>query len=211
MPRMHAVFRRATARTRGLRTLLLVAGTAVPGLALAHPEAGTAMAFASGFAHPFGGLDHLLAMFAVGMFAAGLGGRALWAVPLAFLAFILAGGGLAMLGVQVPFVEAGIALSIVALGLAVALGRPWPVAAAMALVAVFAVFHGHAHGSEMPANASGLGYALGFTSASALLHLAGILAGVMVGSLGRERAPALMRVTGMVFAVIGVGVLAGVA
>lgn len=181
-----------------------------PGIAIAHPEGGAALAFASGFGHPFGGLDHLLAMFAVGLFAAGLGGRALWAVPLAFIAFMVAGGMLAMAGVGVPFVETGIAVSIVALGLAVALGRSWPVAAAMALVAVFAIFHGHAHGTEMPADTSGLGYALGFTAATAVIHAAGVLAGVLAGRVGRERAPGLMRVAGGLVAVIGVGVLAGV-
>lgn len=182
----------------------------VPGIAAAHPEAGATLAFAAGFGHPLGGLDHLLAMFAVGLFAAGLGGRALWAVPLAFVAFMLAGGVLAMAGVHVPLVETGIAASIVALGLAVALGRSWSLAAAMALVAVFAIFHGHAHGTEMPADASALGYALGFTAATAVIHVGGVLAGVLAGRVGRKRAPGLMRVAGGLVAVIGVGVLAGV-
>jgi urease accessory protein len=177
----------------------------LPTLASAHVGIGDAHGFAHGFGHPLGGVDHVLAMVAVGMFAAGLGGRALWAVPLAFVGFMAVGGALGMAGMAVPFVETGIALSIVALGLAVAARREWPVAAAAALAGLFAVFHGHAHGAEMPLGASAAGYALGFVAATALLHLAGI--GVGLAGL---RAP--WRVTqlgGAAVALAGVAVLVG--
>ena len=126
-----------------------------------------------GLSHPLGGLDHILAMVAVGMFAANLGRRAVWAVPLTFMSLMTLGGALGIAGIAVPFVEFGIALSIVVLGLAVAAKWNWPLAAAMALVGVFAVFHGHAHGAEMPVDAAGAEYAAGFILATGVLHIVG--------------------------------------
>lgn len=118
----------------------------------------------------------MLAMIAVGMLAAVLGGRALWAVPAAFMTMMAVGAAMAIGEVNLPFVELGISLSVVALGLAVALRLPLPMAA-MGLVGFFAVFHGYAHAAEMPIDASGASYAAGFLAATGILHLAGIAAG----------------------------------
>lgn len=193
--------------TRGALAALLALS---PSLAFAHPGHGEAVGFAHGFWHPVGGLDHVLAMVAVGIFAANLGGRALWAVPATFVALMAAGGALGMYGVAVPFVEIGIAASVIVLGSAVALGwKNWPLGAAMALVGFFAVFHGHAHGTEMPADASALTYAAGFMLATALLHVVGIGAGIAIGKAG-ARAPRLTQALGAVVAVAGIGLLTGV-
>jgi urease accessory protein len=180
-----------------------------PTLAMAHTGAGDTMGFLHGFAHPLGGLDHVLAMLAVGILAAVLGGRALWLIPLSFLSVMLLGFALGLLQVELPLVELGIALSSVAIGLAAMTRHPLPLSAAMTLVAVFAVFHGHAHGAEMPATTEGLGYAAGFLSATALLHLAG-LAGIigMVRLTGRH-ARLVSRIAGGAIALGGVGVLSG--
>src|SRR5688572_17148307 len=118
----------------------------IPTAAFAHAGHGGHDGLLSGFMHPMGGLDHVLAMVAVGVFAAVLGGRALWLVPASFVAMMLAGFALGANGIDLPMVELGIALSSIVIGGAAALGRPMPVAAAMALVGTFAVFHGHAHG-----------------------------------------------------------------
>jgi urease accessory protein len=148
--------------------------------AFAHPEIGAASDLAHGFMHPIGGLDHVLAMGTVGLFAALLGGRALWAVPSSFVGMMLVGGALGFLGIQVPAVETGILASIIVLGAVVALGRPLPVGVAMALAGAFAIFHGFAHGAEMPVEAGAIPYSLGFALATALLHGTGILAGLVL-------------------------------
>ncbi len=122
----------------------------------------------------------MLAMIAVGMLAAAIGGRALWMVPAAFMTMMAVGAALALAGVNVPFVEVGISLSVVALGLAVALQLPLPMAA-MGLVGFFAIFHGYAHLAEMPIDASGASYAAGFLVATGMLHLVGIAAGIGLG------------------------------
>ena len=193
-----------------MRILLALAILALsPTLAFAHAGVGHDAGFFHGFEHPIGGLDHLLAMVAVGIFAFVLGGRSLWLVPLSFVGMMVVGFALGAGRIDMPFVELGIALSSVVIGGAAALGRPMPLAAGMALVSVFAVFHGHAHGAEMPEAAGALTYALGFATATALLHLAGIAAafGVagMAGRFGRTAAQA----AGAVFAIGGVGLLAG--
>src|SRR5712691_13125768 len=142
---------------------LLLAATA----AQAHIGVGDAVGFVHGFTHPISGIDHVLAMVAVGLFAAQLGGRALWLVPLAFVAMMGVGGAFGMAGANLPLVEIGIGLSVVVLWLAVAVGFHLPTAGAMALVGFFAIFHGHAHGAEMPEAASGLEDGLGFVVATA--------------------------------------------
>jgi urease accessory protein len=192
-----------------MRALLALAFTFVSTAALAHGGHGDAAGILHGFAHPLGGLDHVLAMIAVGVFAFVLGGRAIYLVPLSFVAMMVVGFGLGMGGVEVPFVELGIALSSVTIGGAAALGRPMPTAGAMALVGVFAIFHGHAHGAEMPVDASGLSYALGFVAATALLHAAGLAAAFSgAGALGKLGRP-VTRIAGSLFALGGIGVLAG--
>jgi urease accessory protein len=144
------------------------------------------------------------------VFAANLGGRALWAVPLTFVSVMAVGGALGVAGIAVPFVETGIAFSVIVLGLAVALRWQWPVAAAMALVGVFAIFHGHAHGAEMPVDASGLEYGVGFMLATALLHVVGIGLGLGVARFGRVYSPRVVQIGGAAMAVAGVGILTGV-
>ena len=187
---------------------------AFPSIALAH--AGLAQAglgpvagLAHGFGHPLGGVDHILAMLAVGAFAAVLGGRALYLVPLSFIAMMVLGFALGLAQVQVPYVELGIAFSSIAIGAAAALGRPMPLAGAMALAGLFAIFHGHAHGAEMPASADGLAYGLGFLLATALLHLAGLAATLALAHVAGRHGPALARGAGALFAFGGIGVLAG--
>lgn len=170
--------------------LLVAALVLVPTAASAHPGLPHTHDFITGFAHPLGGLDHVLAMIAVGLLAVQLGGRALWFVPAAFVVTMAAAGVLGMSGVAIPQVETGIALSVVVLGAVVALRIGMPVGIAMAMVAVFAVFHGYAHGVEMPAGegASGLLYGAGFIAATVLLHGAGIASGLMIA-----RAPQGLR------------------
>jgi urease accessory protein len=193
-------------RARALLPLLLIA---LPTAALAHTGHGETSGFVHGFEHPIGGIDHILAMVAVGVFAFVLGGRALWLVPLSFVLMMGAGFLLGIGQVDLPFAELGIALSSVVIGAAAAWGRPMPVAGAMALVGVFAIFHGHAHGAEMPVDTSGLEYAAGFIVATALLHAAGIAAAMGVAKLvGRYGRP-VAQVAGGLFALGGVGVLAG--
>jgi len=181
--------------------------TAMP--ALAHTGGGSASGFVAGFGHPLLGLDHLLAMVAVGLFAAVLGGRALWLVPASFVAMMAVGGLLALDGVGLPMVETGIALSVVVLGAAVALRVQLPVAAAMAVCGAFALFHGHAHGTEMPAAASAASYAAGLVIATAVLHATGVGLGLLASRASRLAAPWAIRTAGSLVALLGGGLLAG--
>jgi urease accessory protein len=161
--------------------LLALAFALMPTAALAHPGHDV-HGLVHGFAHPFGGFDHLIAMVAVGLYAWQLGGRALWLVPATFVAVMAAAGALGIAGMPLPGVEIGIAASVIVLGAIVALRVKMPVAIAAALVGVFAVFHGHAHGTEMPLDASGVAFAAGFLAATALLHVAGIALGKLIAS-----------------------------
>lgn len=164
----------------------------LPQVALAHPGHGAATGAEAGFLHPLMGTDHILAMVAVGLLAALRGGRALWALPLSFLALMSAGAALGMAGVALPYAETGVALSIVVFGLAAMIGLQAPVALLATLVGTFAVFHGYAHGAEMPETASGLSFGLGFLAATALLHVAGLGLGIGLARIGASRAaPAL--------------------
>ena len=188
--------------------LLALATIGLPAVAHAHTGVGDTGGLVHGFMHPVGGLDHVLAMVAVGVFASILGGRALWLVPTSFVVMMAVGGILGMQGVNVPFVEIGIAASVVVLGLAVALRWNPPTAAAMGVVSLFAIFHGHAHGAEMPLDASGMQYAIGFMAATALLHIAGVGLGVAIGRISANSATAL-RFGGGALALAGVGLLTG--
>ncbi|MFG1190293.1 HupE/UreJ family protein [Xanthobacter flavus] len=195
---------------RTIRTAAAAAAlTLLPQFAFAHTGVGDVHGFSHGFAHPLGGLDHLLAMVTVGIFAWQLGGRAVWAVPATFVGLMAVGGALGISGIDVPFVELGIALSVIVLGGVVAFGVKAPLAAAMAMVGFFAIFHGHAHGAEMPADASGLAYGLGFMSATALLHVAGLGLGMAIGRFGELHGEKFVRGAGAAVAVAGVGILAG--
>jgi urease accessory protein len=186
--------------------LLLVASTA----AYAHTGVGTTSGFTHGFVHPIGGIDHVLAMVAVGLFAAHLGGRALWAVPSSFVTVMVGGGVAGMGGLELPFVEIGIGLSVVVLGAAVAFRLYLPTLAAMALVGLFAIFHGHAHGAEMPETASGFEYALGFVLATAGLHGCGIGLGLVLGRMGEAAGGRIARIAGSAMALAGLAILGGV-
>lgn len=175
-------------------------------LALAHPDAGVSGAhatggFAAGFAHPLTGLDHALAMLAVGLWAMQLGGRALWAVPAAFVATMLIGAGLGQAGLRLPMLESGIVASVVVMGLCVAMAVRPPVAVAAAGVALFAMYHGHAHGVEIPVGASSTAYAGGFAISTALLHAMGIGLGVCLTQI---RSRSALRVAGGAVALGGV-------
>ena len=161
--------------------LTLAFGFAVP--AEAHEIAGNAGGFASGFKHPLFGFDHLLAMLAVGIWGAQMGGRRVWALPMTFPLIMALGGIAGMAGLYLPEVEFGIALSVLVLGLAIAFAwRPFePVA--LLLIAVFAVFHGYAHGLELPSAADPASYSAGFVIATGLIHVVGIGIGLLIGKL----------------------------
>lgn len=194
---------------RSLSYLALALLTLLPSVAFAHVGHDHGSGLVSGFLHPLGGLDHLLAMLAVGLFAWHLGGNARWLVPVAFVAAMALAGAIGMAGIGVPLVEVGIALSVVVLGLLIALRRRLPTGIAMAIVAGFAVFHGHAHGAEMDPTASGLAYGLGFVLATGLLHGAGILAGMGLASLGSGSGLRIARASGAAIALAGVLILTG--
>jgi urease accessory protein len=173
----------------------------------AHTGAGSTQGYMSGFAHLFSGPDHILAMVAVGLYSAFLGGRAMYVVPVAFVSMMAVGGIVGISGVTLPLVEMGIGLSVLLLGAAVALRIELPTLAAMALVGFFAIFHGHAHGSEMPVNVSGLGYAVGFVLATALLHIIGIVLGLSTTLVPARYSKSITQVGGAAIAIAGVGLL----
>jgi urease accessory protein len=180
--------------------------TLLSGAGHAHTGAGAADGFAHGFMHPVGGLDHVLAMVLVGLLGASLGGRAIWALPAAFLAMMAGGGVLGLSGFALPMVEAGIAGSVIILGAALALKLNPGVLAAAAVCGFFAVFHGFAHGAEMPVDASGAAYGAGFLLATALLHAAGAAAGVAFSKLGG--AP-VARLAGAAASLAGIAIFTG--
>ncbi|WP_064685249.1 HupE/UreJ family protein [Rhizobium bangladeshense] len=189
--------------------LLALAAVALPAVASAHPAVGEAAGFSHGFAHPLSGLDHVLAMVMVGVLAFQLGGRALWLLPAAFVMVMAIGGALGVTGVNVPFVEAGIALSVIVLGAVVALNVRAPLAAALGMVGFFAIFHGHAHGAEMPEDAAGAAYAAGFMIATGLLHVAGLSLGYVIGRAGERQGVFVTRAAGGIATIAGVGILSG--
>jgi urease accessory protein len=169
------------------RTLLRLAGAFIalaPVAASAHPGHDGA-GLVHGFMHPLGGYDHIIAMVGVGLLAARLGGRALWLVPASFVAVMTVAGLAGSTGVALPYVETGILASVLVLGPVALFGMAMPVAAAMALVSFFAVFHGYAHGLEIPETASALAYGAGFVAATAMLHAAGIGLGLALDQTGR--------------------------
>ena len=164
-----------TAFRRGLLLFLLL----WPATLFAHTRGGEAIGFASGFEHPISGLDHVLAMVAVGLWGAQLGPPAVWLLPVTFPMVMAFGGMLGLMGVKLPGVEVCIALSAIALGLMVLREAKPNLLAAAFLVGFFAIFHGHAHGTELPAGANGLLYSIGFVVATGLLHVTGITIGTI--------------------------------
>ncbi len=187
---------------------LALAALAMPAIVIAH-DGSAGHDFAHGFMHPLTGFDHLLAMLAVGMVAAFLGGKAQWQLPLGFLLMVAAGGLAGALGFVLPFTEIMIAVSVILLGLAVALQWSLPATASLALVGFFALFHGQAHGTGLLADASGLGYAAGFLLATAALHLAGFAAGRVIPLLAARRGRLMLHAAGGVMTLAGVGILIG--
>ncbi len=162
--------------------------------------------FLSGMAHPISGLDHVVAMVAVGLWGAFLGAPAIWLLPVVFPVVMAAGGVLGILGVTIPSVEVGIALSAVVLGLCVALTLRPPLWIAAVVVGAFAIFHGHAHGTELPGSANAFAYAAGFVIATGLLHLAGIAFSLLVRW---EAGKLAVRAGGGLIAIAGIAFLAG--
>ena len=186
----------------GTLFLLLIADAA-----LAHETEGFAGGFVSGLLHPLFGWDHVVAMIAVGLWGAFLGVPAIWLLPVVFPLVMAFGGAAGVAGLPLPAVEAGIAASALVLGAMVALAARPPLWAAAVIVGVFAVFHGHAHGTELPHAASPLAYSAGFVISTGLLHLSGIALGL--GARWRAGRVAI-RAGGGAIALAGVGFLTGV-
>jgi urease accessory protein len=159
--------------------LVLTAALLTPATVLAHNPAGVAGGFASGLMHPLTGIDHILAMVAVGIWGAQLGAPAIWALPVAFPLVMSIGGAMGVRGVPLPGVEIGIAASALLLGLMIFSEARPPLVAAAVLVGFFAIFHGHAHGTELPGAANPLAYGVGFVLATGLLHVSGIAVGLI--------------------------------
>lgn len=192
--------RGASRRVGCLLALLLASG-----LAQAHPGHSPAGGFVAGVMHPLSGLDHMLAMVAVGIWGALLGAPLVWALPVAFPLLMLVGGALGISGVPLPYVETGIALSVAVLGVAVLTTWRAPAALAVAAVALFGVLHGYAHGIELPGSAQPAAYAAGFVLSTGLLHLAG----VGIGMLRQVRSGlTLVRMAGALIAGAGLWLLA---
>ena len=176
------------------------------GPAFAHVGAGSTASFAAGVAHPLSGLDHITVMVAVGLWAALKGKRALWVWPATFVGVMLIGGALGMAQVPVPFVEPGILASVVALGLLVALAVDLPVVVGAAIIGIFALFHGHAHGSEVAENIGGFEYMAGFTLATASLHATGI---GFAFTMQRVSLRPAIRFVGVACVLVGIGLSVG--
>jgi urease accessory protein len=208
-PILAANYIKALGVTMSRLALSLVAMLIATTTAHAHTGVGDTHGLVHGFAHPMGGIDHVLVMVAVGLFAAQLGGRALWLVPLSFVAMMAIGGGFGMAGVALPVAELGIVLSVVVLGVAVAARLHVPTVVAMMLVGFFALFHGHAHGAEMPSAASALVYGIGFVLGTASLHAAGIGLGLAAGKAGEVFGNRILKAAGSAMALAGVAILAG--
>lgn len=180
--------------------------------AFAHVEEGSANGLVSGLLHPIMGPDHLVAMVAVGMWGAQLGAPAIWVLPIVFPVVMAVGGLLGVFGVPLPFIEVGIAVSALLLGLAVAASFRAGLVVTAVLVGVFAIFHGHAHGTELPSSANALSYGIGFVISTGLLHLAGILIGALTqwpsGAIAVRACGALVAMTGAYYLALATGVLA---
>lgn len=181
--------------------VLLFVLALTPSLAHAHIGVGQTTGFAHGLMHPLFGLDHMVAMVAVGLWASQCGGRALWALPASFLMTMIAGGIVGATGMAFPLLEVGIVLSLVVLGLMLSFQVRMPVLLASAVVGVFAWFHGFAHGAEMPVMASGMVYGLGFVVATATLHGVGIAVGLAAQQM---KQPKLIQAAGLTSVLFGV-------
>jgi urease accessory protein len=188
-------------RQKFLVALLVLLAAAEP--LVAHEQQGQARGFLTGLVHPLAGLDHVLAMIAVGLWGAQLGAPAIWRLPVTFPMVMAGGGLLALIRIPLPGVEIGIALSALILGLMVAREAKPSLGIAAVIVGVFAVFHGHAHGAELPAGQSGLAYSIGFVVATGCLHATGIAIGLVhkwpLGRTALRAAGAVVALAGMRF------------
>lgn len=185
------------------RPALLFLALVAAAPALAHTGPGLQGGFSSGFGHPIQGWDHVAAMVAVGLWGAFLGQPAIWVLPVVFPLVMTFGAVLGILGVPIPAVETGIAASALVLGLLIALAARLPLWLAAVIVGAFAIFHGYAHGAELPDNANAFAYAVGFVISTGLLHLAGIGFGLLVrwpaGRIAVRAAGAVIAAGGIVF------------
>ena len=178
----------------------------IPEIVLAHAPEGAGGGFVTGFLHPIMGVDHLVAMVAVGLWGAFLGERALWILPIVFPSIMAVGAAFGIVGLEIPLVEFVIALSGVVLGVLIALRVRAPLAIAMVLVGIFAIFHGYAHGVEMPEQISAITYSAGIVIGTGLLHLAGVAIGF---ATRLPRGELLVRGCGGVISAIGLSYLVG--
>jgi urease accessory protein len=194
---------------RSVLERLTAALVLVPTVVLAHTWHADTSGLLHGFMHPLTGIDHVLAMIAVGVLAAQLGRGARWLVPLAFVGVMMVGGGFGMAGISVPFAELAVAASVVVLGLAIAFAFRLHALAVVTLVSFFALFHGHVHGAEMPGAASMLAYTAGFVGATALLHLIGVTLGILLGLPDANRRGRLAHAGGGAMALFGIVLLTG--
>ncbi len=188
--------RTIAARRLGVLLLVLLSTQS----AFAHPQKGAAVGFLTGFLHPISGLDHVLAMVAVGLWGAQLGSPAMWLLPVAFPMVMAMGGMLGLMGVPLPGTEYGIALSAILLGAAILFEIRPPLGFAAALVGFFAIFHGYAHGTELPPGQSAMLYSIGFVIATGCLHALGIGIGTVHRWAWGQK---LLRVAGALVAVGG--------
>ena len=192
------------------KLLWVLAAGLIPQVASAHEAAGMQFgSFIGGLAHPVLGVDHFLAMVSVGILSAQMGGRAIWTVPATFIGVMSFGGGVGMIDIGLSAIELGIACSLLALGVAIAMDRKIPLSAALAAVGFFAIFHGYAHGAEIPNVAKPLIYSIGFLTGTAVLHLFGVI----IGDIAQRyvRGKLLLRISGGAIAGIGTAFLVGIA
>jgi len=172
-----------------------------PTYSVAH-QIGYGGRFVAGFTHPVFGFDHLVAMLSVGILSKQIGGKAVWALPVVFVALMLGGGALAMSGLPLISVELAIAISVLSLGVAIVAAGHWPFMVAMIIVGFFAIFHGHAHGTEMPRMVWPVHYALGFSVATAAIHICGIAIGIVTDQFSNGKMA--LRYLGAAIAGIGI-------
>ncbi|MGI0116623.1 HupE/UreJ family protein [Zooshikella sp. RANM57] len=173
----------------------------LPSLALAHTGVGEASGFLHGLSHPMSGIDHLLAMLAVGLWAAQIGGYALWAVPCTFVGVMVMGGIFGFFSIPVPFIEEGILVSVLVLGVLIAGAFRFSLHYSALIISLFAIFHGYAHGAEIPPTINAVLYTVGFVLATAMLHVTGIGFGIFMQKTNLHKAT---RFTGGVIALTGI-------
>jgi urease accessory protein len=199
--------RRLISRNVSLAVLVALAATGLNSAAFAHVGEHSQLNFAEGLAHPFTGLDHMLAMVAVGLWASQLGRPALWLLPMTFPVVMAIGAAFGISGRELPWLEIAIASSVLVLGAAVALALRPSLVVSAALVALLALLHGYSHGTELPANVSALTYGAGFVAATLVLHGIGIAIGLFANAVPLRY---VARTAGAAIAVVGVFLLATV-